>query len=107
MDATSVSEKTAYLATAELALETADAYSTLALIFLSLASIFIGHVMLKSNIFTKRISYIVVLSGIFSILTPFQVNLGLPLVISLIGLVLMLIWQFLVGIQLYKLGKDD
>jgi hypothetical protein len=105
MDATTVSGKAAYLAAAELALETQNVYSTLALIFLSLASILIGLVMLKGKTFSKRISYIVILSGPFTILTPFQVNLGLPLVISLIGLVLMLIWQFLVGIQLYKMGN--
>lgn len=97
--------RAAYLAAAELAERTQNVYSTLALIFLSLASILVGLVMLRGKTFSKRISYIVILSGIFTILTPFQVNLGLPLVISLIGLVLMLIWQFLVGIQLYKLGN--
>ena len=52
----------------------------------------------------KILSYIVILSGVFSIFAPFAVNLGIPIVISLIGLILMLIWQVLVGIQLYKLG---
>ncbi len=49
MDATTVSGKAAYLAAAELALETQNVYSTLALIFLSLASILIGLVMLRGE----------------------------------------------------------
>ncbi len=105
LDTTDPTMKAAYLAAAEMAERTQNVYSTMALIFLSLASILIGLVMLKGNIFRKSISYIVILSGVFSIFTPFAVNLGIPLVISLIGLILMLIWQILVGLQLYKLGK--
>jgi hypothetical protein len=105
-DAATESGKAAYLAATEVALQTQDVYATMALIFLSLAAILIGLVMLKGKIFSKRIGYIAILSGIFTIFTPFQVNLGIPLVISLIGLVLMMVWQILVGIQLYKLGQD-
>ena len=104
LDTTDPTMKAAYLASAEIALETQNVYSTMALIFLSLASILVGLVMLKGKTFSKPISYIVILSGIFTILTPFAVNLGIPIAISIIGLILMLIWQVLVGIQLYKLG---
>jgi len=97
--------KAAYLASAEMAERTQNVYSTIALIFLSLASILVGLVMLKGKIFSKPMSYIVILAGVFSIFTPFAVNLGIPLVISLIGLILMLIWQVLVGIRLFKLGQ--
>ena len=97
--------KAVYLVSAEIAERTQNVYSTMALIFLSLAAILVGFVMLKGNIFSKTISYIVILSGVFSIFTPFAVNLGIPIVISLTGLILMLIWQILVGIQLYKLGR--
>jgi hypothetical protein len=96
--------KAAYLAAAEMAERTQNVYSTMALIFLSLASILVGLVMLKGKTFSKPVSYIVILSGVFTIFTPFAVNLGIPIVISLIGLILMLIWQILVGIKLYKLG---
>jgi hypothetical protein len=104
LDTTDPTMKAAYLAAAEIAERTQNVYSTMALIFLSLASILVGLVMLKGKTFSKPISYIVILSGVFSIFTPFAVNLGIPIVISLIGLILMLIWQVLVGIRLYKLG---
>lgn len=93
-----------YVVAAEVALKVQDVYSTIALILLSLASMFVGIVMLKSKFFSKIIAYIVICSGIFSIITPFAVNLGIPLGISLIGLVLMLIWQITVGIKLFNLG---
>jgi len=104
LDTTDPTMKAAYLAAAEMAERTQNVYSTMALIFLSLASILVGLVMLKGKTFSKPISYIVILSGVFSIFTPFAVNLGIPIAISLIGLILMLIWQVLVGIRLYKLG---
>ena len=104
LDTTDPTMKAAYLAAAEIAERTQNVYSTMALIFLSLASLLVGLVMLKGKSFSKPISYIVILSGLFSIFTPFAVNLGIPIVISLIGLILMLIWQVLVGIRLYKLG---
>jgi hypothetical protein len=103
--AAAASEKAAYLAAAEVALETQNVYATLALIFLSLASILIGLVMLKGKTFRKPVGYIVILSGIFTIFTPFAVNLGIPIVISFIGLVLTLFWQFWVGLRLFKLGR--
>ncbi len=99
------SGKMVYIAASEVALKTQDVYSTMALILLSLASIFVGLVMLKSKVFSMQISYIVIFSGIFSIITPFAVNLGIPLVISLIGLVLMLIWQIIIGVKLFNLGN--
>jgi hypothetical protein len=104
LDTTDPTMKAALLASAQVAERTQNVYATMALIFLSLASILVGLVMLKGKTFSKPISYIVILSGIFTILTPFAVNLGIPIAISIIGLILMLIWQVLVGIQLYKLG---
>jgi uncharacterized membrane protein HdeD (DUF308 family) len=105
LDTTDPTMKAAYLAAAEMAERTQNVYSTMALIFLSLASILVGLVMLKGKTFSKPIGYIVILSGVFSIFTPFAVNLGIPIFISLIGLILMLIWQVLVGIRLFKLGR--
>ena len=97
--------KAVYLASAEVVLKTQDVYSTIALTLLSIASIYAGSVMLKSKIFSRIMSYIVILAGIFSIITPFAVNFGIPLAISLIGLVLMLIWQITIGIKLFKAGN--
>lgn len=107
LNTTDPTMKAAYLASAEMAERTQNVYSTLALIFLSLASILIGLVMLKSKTFSKPLTYIVILSGVFSIFTPFAVNLGIPIVISLIGLILMLIWQIWVGLQLYRLDQNE
>jgi hypothetical protein len=107
LDTTDPTLKAAYLASAQMAERTQNVYATMALIFLSLASILIGYVMLKGKTFSKLISYIVILSGVFTIFTPFAVNLGIPIVISLIGLILMLIWQILVGLQLYRLGQNE
>ena len=107
LDTTDPTMKAAYLASAEMAERTQNVYATMALIFLSLASILVGYVMLKGKTFSKPISYIVILSGVFTIFTPFAVNLGIPIVISLIGLILMLIWQILVGFQLYRLGQNE
>jgi len=96
-----------YVVTAEFALKAQDVYSTMALILLSVASIFVGFVMLKSKSFGVPISYIVIFAGIFSIITPFAVNLGIPLAISLIGLFLMLVWQIGVGLKLFTLGNNS
>jgi hypothetical protein len=104
LDVTDPTMKAALLASAQVAERTQNVYSTMALIFLSLASILVGLVMLKGKTFSKPIGYIVILSGVFSIFTPFAVNLGIPIAISLIGLILMLIWQVLVGLRLYKFG---
>jgi len=104
LDATDPTMRAALLASAQVAERAQNVYSTIALIFLCLASILVGLVMMKGRVFSKPISYVVILSGVFTIFTPFAVNLGIPIAISIIGLILMLIWQILVGIRLYKLG---
>lgn len=98
--------KAVYMASAEVVLKTQDVYSTIALILLSIASIYVGSVMLKSKTFGRLLSLIVILAGVFTIITPFAVNLGIPLAVSIIGLVLMLIWQITIGIKLFKLDYE-
>ena len=105
MGTTNETIKAAYLASAELALETQNIYAVTALICLSLASIMIGLVMLK-GVFGKRIGYVVIFAGIFTLFTPFGVILRVPIIIPFIGLVLTAFWQLVVGAKLYKLGKD-
>jgi hypothetical protein len=48
---------------------------------------------------------VVIAAGVVTILSPFAVVMGSPLVISLIGLVLTAVRQLAVGINLYKLGR--
>lgn len=104
LDTTSETMKAAYLASAELALETQNIYSAMALILLCVASIIIGVVMLK-GVFGK-IGYLAIVAGIVTIFSPFGVMLGIPVIIPFIGLVLTGVWQLVVGVKLYKLGKD-
>ena len=95
----------AYLASAELALETQNIYAATALMLLCVASVIIGLVMLK-GVFGKRIGYVVILAGIFTFFSPLQVLLGVPTIIPFIGLILTAFWQIVVGVKLYKLGKE-
>lgn len=96
--------KAAYLASAELALETQNVYATTAVILLSVATIIIGVVMLE-GVFGKRIAYVVIAAGILSIFAPFAVIMGIPIIMSVVGLILSAYWQMFIGIKLYKLGK--
>ncbi|MCK4790967.1 MAG: hypothetical protein KAV87_44950 [Desulfobacteraceae bacterium] len=103
LDTTSEVMKAAYLASAELAIETQNIYAAMGLILLSVASIIVGRVMLK-GVFGKRIGYVAIAAGILSISSPFAVMMGVPLIIPFIGLILMAYWQIVVGVKLYKLG---
>jgi len=98
--------KAAYLASAELALEIQNIFAMMGIIFiLCVASIIIGLVMLK-GVFGKRIGYLVIAAGIFSLFTPLGVILSVPTIILFIGIALSAVWQLVVGAKLYKLGKD-
>ena len=73
-------------------------------ILLSIASIIIGLVMLK-GVFGK-IGYLVIAAGILTLFTPVSVFLSVPIIILVSGVALSSVWQVVVGIKLYKLGKD-
>jgi hypothetical protein len=105
IDTTNETLKAAYLASAELALETQSIYAYMGLILIAVASIIIGLVMLKGG-FGKRIGYLVIAAGIFTLFTPLGVIMELPIILPFIGIVLGAIWQTVVGFKLYKLGKD-
>ncbi|GAI59037.1 unnamed protein product [marine sediment metagenome] len=106
MATTNATMKAAYLASAELALETQNIYATMGLIFLAVASIIIGLVMLK-GVFGKRIGYLVIVASIWTIFTPFGVIfMSIPFIIPFMGVILTAVWQIIVGAKLYKLGKD-
>lgn len=103
MDTTSETMKATYLASAQLALETANIYATMALSLLCVWSIIIGLVMLK-GVFGKRIGYLIIVAGILTLFAPFGVMLEVPIIIPFFGLVLTAVWQIVVGAKLYKLG---
>jgi hypothetical protein len=98
--------RAAYLASAELAIETQNIYAAMGLILLSVASIIVGLVMLK-GLFGKRIGYVAIAAGILSLTSPFAVMMGVPIIIPFIGLVLMAYWQIVIGVKLFKLGIDS
>ncbi|MFC1870270.1 DUF4386 family protein [Chloroflexota bacterium] len=106
INTTSETMQAAYLASAELALEIQNIYATMGLtLVLCVASIIIGLVMLK-GVFGKRIGYLVIAAGILTLFSPFGVILKVPIILPFIGLILTAIWQLIVGIKLYKLGKN-
>jgi hypothetical protein len=93
----------AYLASAELAIETQSIYAYMALICLSAASIIFGLVMLK-GIYGRLFGYLVIAAGILTLATPVGVIIEIPFIISFTGVVLGAAWQIIGGIKLYKLG---
>ncbi|MHA2496925.1 MAG: DUF4386 family protein [Candidatus Hodarchaeales archaeon] len=95
--------KATYLALAEFAIELENIFATIALILLSVASIIIGWVMLKTDIYDNRLGYLTMVAGGYTIFTPFAVVMGFVL-LGFIGLVLSLAWQLWAGVVLYKLG---
>jgi hypothetical protein len=105
VDSTNETRRAAYLASAELAIETQNIYAMMALILLCVASIIIGLVMLK-GVFGRGIGYVVIVAGILTLFSPFGVILKVPLIIPFIGLVLTAVWQIIVGAKLYRLGRD-
>ena len=105
LSSTSEAAKAAYLASGELALEAQTVLSATGLILLCVSSIIFGAVMLMGR-FGGRVGYVVIAAGVVTIFSPFAVVMGIPLVISFIGLVLTAVWQLAVGVNLYKLGCD-
>ncbi|MFC1922904.1 DUF4386 domain-containing protein [Chloroflexota bacterium] len=103
MATTSEILKAAYLASAERALELANIYATMGLMFLGVASILIGLVMLK-GVFGKRVGYLVTVAGTCILIGTFGIFFPPIAMLVPIGLILNAVWQTIVGIKLYKLG---
>ena len=101
IETTSETMKAAYLASAELTLETQNMYAMTGLLIMCIVSIIIGLVMIKGNF--GKISYVVILAGILTCFSPFGVILDIPVIISFIGLILTAVWQLVVGFKLFKL----
>jgi hypothetical protein len=103
MATTSEIMKAAYLASAERALELANIYATMGLMFLGGASILIGLVMLK-GVFGKRVGYLTTVAGTCILIGTFGIVFKPIAVLVPFGLILNGVWQTIVGIKLYKLG---
>ena len=101
---TSEAMKAAYLVLAEHAIELSNVFSNIALMLLGIASILIGLVMLK-GIFGKGLSYLVIASGTLTLLGAIGVLFEPLTILVLFGLTLGAIWQIIVGIKLYELGR--
>lgn len=106
-DATTESARAGYLATAELAIETQNTYSTMAVILLSVASIIIGTVLLSGTLVGRGVAYVTVAAGVASVFAPFLIIAGVPEAIGFFGLALGAVWQFVVGLRLARLRGPD
>jgi hypothetical protein len=104
---TDATMRASYLAAAELALETQNLYAMMGLVLLSVASIMVGTVMLAGKrVFGKRIGYVVIGAGAFTIFGAITVITQIPIIVPVIGVILTAIWQFYVGFRLLRLGEE-
>ena len=100
---TSETMKAAYLVSAEHAIELSNVFSNIALMLLGIASIIIGLAMLK-GVFSKGLSYLVIISGTLTLLGAMGVLFEPITILTLFGLILSAIWQIIVGFKLIKLN---
>ena len=100
---TSEAMKAAYLVSTEHSIELSNVFANIALMLLGVSSIIIGLVMLK-GVFSKGVSYLVILSGTLTLLGAIGVLFEPLTILVLFGLSLGGVWQIVVGIKLYKLG---
>ena len=101
--ASSEALRSAYLVSAEHAIELGNVFADMALMLLAVSSIIIGLVMLK-GVFSKGVSYLVMISGTLTLLGTIGVLLEPLTILTLFGLILGAVWQIIVGVKLYKLG---
>ena len=101
---TSDANKAAYLVSAEHTIELSNVFANIALMLLGVSSIIIGLVMLK-GVFSKGVSYLVIISGTLTLLGAIGVLFEPLTILVLFGLSLGGVWQIVVGIKLYKLGQ--
>jgi hypothetical protein len=100
--------KASYLASTELAIETQNLYAMMGLILLSVASIIMGIVMLKGKeVFGKMIGYAVIVAGAFTLAGAISVIVKeVPIIFLVIGVIMTAVWQFYIGVKLYKMGSE-
>jgi hypothetical protein len=95
--------RTAYLVSADHALEVANIYGNIALMLHQVGAILIGLVMLK-GVYGRRTGYLVTVAGTMAFIGTFGIVLKPLALFTLFGLMLTGVWQIIVGVKLYKLG---
>lgn len=96
--------KSVYLVLADYAIELSNVFSNIALMLLGISSIIIGLVMLK-GVFGKSLSYLVVISGALTFLGAIGFLFEPLTLLVLFGLTLGAVWQIVIGLKLFKLGR--
>ena len=96
--------KSVYLVLADYAIELSNVFSNIALMLLGISSIIIGLVMLK-GVFGKSLSYLVVISDALTFLGPIGFLFEPLTLLVLFGLTLGAVWQIVIGLKLFKLGR--
>jgi hypothetical protein len=99
--AASDSEQVAYLASATVTAKIQDAISTGALLLLCVASLLAGVGML-SGAFPRWLAWTTIAAACTTTVSPFAVQLGLPLIIPFIGLFLTAVWQCTAGGLMFR-----
>jgi hypothetical protein len=102
--ATSEAMRTAYLVSADQTIEGANIYGNMALMLHQVGSVIVGLVMLK-GVYGRRTGTFVTVVGIMTFVGTFGVVLRPLSFFTLFGLMLTAVWQVVVGVKLYKLGK--
>jgi hypothetical protein len=95
--------RTAYLVSADRALEVANIYGNMALMLHQVGAIVMGLVMLK-GVYGRRTGYLVTVAGTMTFIGTFGILLRPLALFTLFGLMLTGVWQIIVGAKLYKLG---
>jgi hypothetical protein len=95
--------QTAYLVSAEHAIELSNVFSNIALMLLGISSIIIGLVMLK-GVFSKGTGYLVIISGTLTLLGAIGILFEPLTILVLFGLTLGAVWQIIAGVRLYKMS---
>jgi hypothetical protein len=103
MEISSEFTRSAYLVSADCAIEVANIYGNMALMLHQVGSIIIGLVMLK-GVYGRRTGILVTVAGTMTLIGTFGVVLRPLSLFTLFGLMLTGVWQMVVGVKLYKLG---
>jgi hypothetical protein len=95
--------RTAYMVSADRALEVANIYGNIALMLHQVGAIITGLVMLK-GVYGRRTGYLVTVAGTMTFIGTFGIVLRPLSLFTLFGLMLTGVWQIIVGTKLYRLG---
>jgi hypothetical protein len=95
--------RTAYMVSADRAIEVANIYGNMALMLHQVGAIITGLVMLK-GVYGRRTGYLVTVAGTMTFIGTFGIVLRPLSLFTLFGLMLTGVWQIIVGAKLYKLG---